>query len=401
MNKANPVELTADIESDESTFDFIDLLTVFAKHKKFILGAPLAVAIAAAAASFLLPDVYRTSTKLLPPQQAQSGAAALLSQLGGVAGMAAGASGLKSPNDLYVGMLKSRSISDKLVAQFSLNKVYDINSKEKTRTQLEDRTFISVGKDGLITIEVEDENRDLVAPLANAYVSELIKLTKDLALTEASQRRLFFERQLEQSKDNLASAEVKLKQSMDKHGVISVDGDSRAIIETVGRLRAQMSAKEIQLNSMRAFVTVDNPAFKRVVEESNSLREELSKLENGRPELVDSSGTSTAKNDGLENIKTLRDVKYHQMLYELLAKQYEMARLDEAKDPSIIQVLDTAVPPEKKFRPKRALIAALGAVLALIIALIWAFLAEARQRVLAAPLQAVRLEKFESFLRIW
>ena len=401
MNKTKLVEQTTDFELNLSTFDLIDLLTVFAKYKKLIFGAPLAVAIAAGGVSFLMPDVYRATTKLLPPQQTQSAATALLSQLGGVAGMAAGVSGLKSPNDLYVGMLKSRSIAENLVVQFSLNKIYDINSKEKTRNKLEDRTFISVGKDGLITIEVEDENRELVAPLANAYVNELIRLIKNLALTEASQRRLFFEKQLEQAKDNLASAEVKLKKSLDTHGVISVEGDSRAIVETIGRLRAQISAKEIQLNSMRAFVTSNNPAFQRIVEELNSLRAELSKLENGRPEIVDRSRKSTSKNDGLENIKTLRDVKYHQMLYELHAKQYEAARLDEAKDPSIIQVLDSAVPPEKKFRPKRALIAALGGVLALIAAMIWAFLAEARQRVLSTPSQAVRLTKFESSLRIW
>lgn len=382
----------------ESELTLVDVLIIFAKHNRLIIGLPIAVALLAAAVSFALPNVYRATTKLLPPQQSQSSAAALLSQLGGIAGAAAGSAGLKGPNDLYIGMLKSRTIADKIVEKFDLKKSYGTDSLEKARRALAENTFISSGKDGLITIEVDDKDQKRVAPLTNAYVEELLKLTKIIAVTEASQRRVFFEQQLEISKNKLAAAEMTLSGSLASRGVISVESDSRAILETVGRLRAQISAKEIQLSSMRAFVTTNNPDFKRVQEELNSSRLELSKLENGRPDVAARVESNANDQSGLESIKVLRDLKYHQMLYELLAKQYEGARLDEAKDPSVIQVLDRAVEPERKFKPKRAIIVAIATLIALMLAVGWAFLAEMKERLVRSSKGATQWEQLKHAL---
>lgn len=389
INQVQPAALppSSDAAKRERQFGVLDVLIVMAKYKKLIICLPIVAAIASAAISFALPNIYKASTKLLPPQQAQSGAAALLSQLGGAAGALAGSS-LKNPNDLYIGMLKSRTIGDKLIAKFDLQKVYDEETMEKTRLTLENNTVIAAGKDGLISIDVEDNDKKRATQLANTYVAELVSLTKILAVTEASQRRVFFERQLEQSKDNLAKAEMALKGALDTHGVISVDADSRAIVETVGRLRAKISAKDIEISAMKAFVTTSNPDYKRVQEELISLRSELSKLENGRPDLESdgqSGVTGSTKQVGLENIKILRDVKYYQMLYELLAKQYEVARLDEAKDTAIIQVLDPAIEPERKFKPKRSVLILISTLLAFIAAVGWAFFAEARKKMLGDP----------------
>jgi tyrosine-protein kinase Etk/Wzc len=253
------------------------------------------------------------------------------------------------------------------------------------------------GKDGLITIDVEDGDKKRVVMLANSYVEELLKLTKVLAVTEAAQRRVFYERQLEIAKDNLATAEMALKGAIDTGGVISVDGSSKAIVETVGRLRAQISASEIKLSSLKAFVTTDNPEYQRTNEDLNSLRAELSKLENGRPG-GGLPATDGRKQAGLESIKILRDVKYYQMLYELLAKQYEVARLDEAKDTSLIQVLDTAIEPERKVKPKRAIIVLMTAVFAFFAAVVWAFIAEAKLRTLEVPETAAQWAKFRMYL---
>lgn len=356
-------------EAEPNDLNIGDFLRLLLKRKKFVIGVPLIAAIAAALISLALPDVYKAGTKLLPPQQAQSGAAALLSQLGGVAGAAAGVAGIKNPNELYVGMLRSRTVADKLIATYDLKAVYDTKSLEKARRILEENTAVFTGKDGLITIEVEDENRTRVARLANSYADELLKLTRVLALTEASQRRVFFERQLEQAKDNLAKAETALKGALDTGGVISVDTETRAVVETVARIRAQISAKESQLSSMRAFVTENNPEYKKVEEELKGLRLEQSRLENGR-----GGEAKSGRSGGLESIKILRDIKYFQMLYELLAKQYEVARLDEAKESSIIQVLDPAVEPEKKFKPKRALIVLITFALGLLGTLGWIYM---------------------------
>jgi uncharacterized protein involved in exopolysaccharide biosynthesis len=259
-------------------------------------------------------------------------------------------------------------------------------------------SVISAGKDGLINIEVEDRDQKLVAKLANSYVAELLQLTRVLAVTEASQRRVFYERQLEGAKDNLVKAEMSLKGALDAHGVISVDSEGRAMVETVARLRAQVSAKEIQLGSLRAFLTPSNPQYMRAEEELASLRSELSRLENGRAgvQALPANGEGT-KVGGFENIKLLRDVKYYQMLYELLAKQYEAARLDEAKDPSIIQVLDPAVEPERKSKPHRALIAVLSAFAAFFVAVVTAFVKESRSRL--SPTSAAQWEELKAQLR--
>lgn len=377
--------------------NFIDVLIVFAKYKRLIVGLPLIVGLLAAVMTFIIPPQYKATSKLLPPQQAQSATSALLSQLGGVAALATGGGGLKNPNDLYVGMLKSRTVADKLIEQYSLKNVYGTSSQEKARIILAETTTIASGKDGLIAIEVESKDPGLAARLTNSYVDELLRLTRVLAVTEASQRRSFFERQLEQSKDNLVKAEISLKAALDTRGVVSVDTESKAILETGARLRAQVSAKEIQLNSMKVFLTPNNPEYRRAEAELNSLRSEVSKLENGRGESTGTVGNGQA---GLENIKLLRDVKYYQMLYELLAKQYEGARLDEAKDPSIIQVLDPALVPERPFKPKKVLTVLLSMFAALVVAVFVAMIREAKARALLEPVSAGKWKQLKSHMRL-
>jgi tyrosine-protein kinase Etk/Wzc len=373
----------------------LDFVIALAKRKKTLIVVPTALAALTAALSFALPNVYQATTKLLPPQQAQSGAAALLAQIGGVAGAAAGAAGLKSPNDLYVGILKSRTIADHLISEFNLKNVYGVDTNAKARKILEDNTIIFAGKDGLISIDVEDKDKKLVAPLANAYVDQLLNLTRVLAVTEASQRRMFYEQQLESTKDKLADLEARLKGSLETRGVVSVDAESQVIVETVGRLRAKISSKEIELGAMNAFVTPSNPDYRRVQEELSSLRSELARLENGR-----TNGSDTAEHEapqaGLQNIKLLRDVKYNQMLYELLAKQYELARLDEAKDSSIVQVLDKAVEPERKSKPKRAILVALSFIIALFGVISWVIGGEIKKRALQSPASAAQFAELKA-----
>lgn len=370
------------------------MFLVLARRKRLLLTLPLTVAVLAAGVSMMLPNIYTATTKLLPPPQAQSGASALLSQLGGVSGLT-GMSGVKAPADLYIGIMKSRTIADKLIARFDLKKVYGTDSAEKARRHLAQNTVLIAGKDGLITVEVDDKDPKFVAKLANGYVEELQLLTKTLAVTEASQRRLFFERQLETAKDKLAKVEMSLKGAMDSGGVISVDSESQAILETAARLKAQVSAKEIQLGSMRAFVTAQNPEFMRASAELRSLRNELAKLEGGRAGTGAVSGNRSA---GLENIQLMRDLKYYQMLYELLAKQYESARLEEAKDSSQIQVLDAAIEPEFKAKPKRALIVLSATIFGFFAAAAWALLSSLRQRAMAVPEHEARWKELQAHL---
>jgi uncharacterized protein involved in exopolysaccharide biosynthesis len=392
MNQSESLERQAGAGARE--VDVIGLMIAVAKHKKKIAAVTLSAAVLSVLVSLVLPPSYQASTKLLPPQQAQSSASLLLSQLGGLAGAAGAGGGLKNPNDLYIGILQSRTLADRIISQFNLKKVYETESQETARKRLEADTKITGGKEGLITIEVEAADKKLVAPLANAYVSQLFELMKTLAVTDASQRRLFYERQLAATRDNLAKAETVLKKTMDAEGMVSVDAESRAILETVARLKAQASAKEIQLTAMRAFLTPANPEYRRAEEELSGMRAELAKLENGSGNPADGAD----KAGGLKNITLLRELKYQQTLYETLAKQYEVARLDEAKDPPMIQVLDPAVEPERKAKPRRAIIVALSTALALLGSVCWALVTEWRRKVALTPEGAAQLAELKSHL---
>lgn len=400
MNEFHAIAPETQLAIDSHQTRVIDIVIALLQHKKLIIGLPLIAAVLAAAISFALPNIYKSSTKLLPPQQAQSGAAALLSQLGGPSGAMAGAAGIKNPNDLYIGMLKSRTLGDRLIKKFDLAKGYETHSLEKTRQELGENTMISSGKDGIIEIMVTDEDKKRAAQIANAYVSELQILTQGLALTEASQRRVFFERQLELAKNNLAVAEMTLKVALDINGVISVDSDSRAIVETVSRLRAQIAAKEIELSAMEAFVTTNNQDYKRVQEQIKSLRSEYNQLQNGTQDPQDQLAKTGNKQVGLGNIKILREVKYQQMLYEMLSKQYEVSRLDEAKDALVIQVLDVAIEAEQKFKPARALMVAMAAILGFFAAVASALFLEAQKRAMRVPERAAKWEELKSNVRL-
>ena len=385
----------------DDEISLLDILIVLAKHKKLILGLPLVAAILAAGISLLLPNWYTATTKILPPQQGQSSAAAMLGQLGALAGVGGQALGIKNPNDTFVAMLKSRTVADNLIRKFDLKKVYDEKLMMYTRKELANNTNISSGKDGVITIDVDDKDPKRAADMATAYVDQLRDLTLNLAVGEAGQRRLFFETQLKKSKDDLSKAEVDLKQFQQKTGLIDPRGQAGLTVSAAASLRAQITAREVQLAAMRTFATEQNPQMLRTQEELTSLRSEMARME---------KNSSTDKGDvltpvgkapevGLEYIRKYRDVKYYETLFELLAKQYEMARIDEARDATVIQVLDHAITPERKSRPKRALITILTALVAGFLAVIWAFIREAGQRARQDPQQSERLNLLRRYLR--
>jgi uncharacterized protein involved in exopolysaccharide biosynthesis len=388
---------TPTTEDDE--ISLLDLVIVLAKHKRIVLGVPFGVAIVAAIVSLLLPNYYTGTTRILPPQQSASAATALLNQLGGafggLAGAAGGALGLRNPSELYVGMLKSRTVADNLITRFDLGKVYDEDYVSETRKRLAKETTISTGRDGIITVEVDDKDTKRAADLANGYVEELKKLTKVLAVTEASQRRLFFEQQLLQAKDSLTAAEITARQGLQKGGIAQVDAQGRSMIEVTARLRAQISAKEVQLGAMRTFAAEGNPELQRAQQELEALRRELSRNEGSSA--APAANMDANRASGLDNLGRLRDVKYYEFLYELLAKQYELAKIDEAKDATIIQVVDKAIEPDRKSRPKRALIVIFAAFVTLIGAVIWVFVREAVTK--GSPEQTARLNALRRHVR--
>jgi tyrosine-protein kinase Etk/Wzc len=323
----------------------LDLLQVVLDNLKLLILVPLAAGLLALGITFLIPPTFTATTKFMPPQQQQSAATAMLQNLGALGGLAGATGALKNPTDQYIALAKSRTVQDALVARFKLGERYEEEFKQDARKQLEKNTAITGGKDGLITIDMDDKEPAVAAQIANAYVEELGKLLNRLAVTEAQQRRVFFEKQLVTAKDNLIKAEVGLKSS----GVNSsaLKASPQAAVEGLARLKASIAVQEVKLASMRGYLTESSPDFKQAQTELFAFRAQLARAEKEEP--VSSSDS--------DYISRFREFKYNETLFELFAKQYEMARVDESREGAVIQVVDLAVAPERKSKPKKAIIA--------------------------------------------
>jgi tyrosine-protein kinase Etk/Wzc len=360
----------------------LDLLVLLARHWRYILRFTLGAAVLTAIVVFLMPNWYTAETIVLPPQQT-SMSSALMSQLGGsssaLASLAGASFGLKNPTQLYAALFCSRTVEDAVIRRFELQARYRKKTMYDTRRKFEDHSTVVVGtKDGLIHITVEDRDPKLAAAIANGYVEEFRKLSESLAITEASQRRLFFEHQLADAKEKLSAAEEAMKSTEQSTGVLQIDSQAKALIETAAVLRGQVVAKEVQIQAMRSYATDDNPQLVATRQQLAALQSQLAKL--GGAGEDPESGLLVPKGRipeaGLEYVRRLRDVKYNETLFEQVAKQLEIARLDEAREGAIIQVADPAVPPDKKSSPHRALIVILVTIGAFIFAAYWASLRE-------------------------
>jgi tyrosine-protein kinase Etk/Wzc len=357
------------LDEPQSGLDMFDILLIFARRKWMLLGFIIAGALALFLWTLTQPKLYEADAIILPPQEQQSGSS-LMGQLSVLTGLAGGASALKSPSDLYVGLLGSRNIREHIVTEFGLDKIYGLKKVKDAQGLLGSRTKISSDKAGLITVKVRDKDAKRSAELANAYANGLFDLNSRLAVTQASQRRVFFDQQLEEEKNHLADAEVALKETEEKTGMIQLNGQTSIVVSQIAQLRANISSHEVQLAALRASSTDDNPQVIQVQSELDGLRTQLRQME-GKAGMKDDNdlGLSSAEvpGVGLDYIRKERDVTYHQTLFELLARQLEAARIDEAKAAPIVQLLDKAEVPDFTTYPKTKLLTALGAVLGLML----------------------------------
>ncbi len=374
--------------------DLIDLLLVLAQKKKMILQITIAAALIAAIVSLLLPKMYTATTSILPPEQNQSALTSMLGQLGSMAALNESDLGLKNPADIFIAMLKSRTVADRLIDRFDLLRVYWFKRYQDARKELANRSYIVAEKEGLISISVADRDPRRAADLANAYVDELHSLNSNLAVSEASQRRLFYQQKMDAEREDLAQAELALKQAQEKSGLIQPDAQARAIIQSVADMRAQVAIHEVQLQAMRSYATPSNPDLRRAEQELAGLRAQLAKLERSSGQLGNGDvaiPTRRLPEVELAYIRHARDLKYHETLYDFLEKQLEAARIDEAKDAFFVQVVDKAVVPERKSGPRRALIVLVTAVIAFLVSCAGVLLREAVKRKQQDPQERARL----------
>lgn len=347
-------------------------LIVLAKRKNFILACSAVVAVVMAGIAFLIPNKYTATARILPPQNQQSSSAAMLAgQLGPLAALLGGGGANKTQVDLYLGLAKSATVADQLIKTFNLQAVYRDKTLVDAREDLSASSDIFASKDGIIVISVVDKDPKRAADIADGYVKAISRLNERLALDEASQRRVFYDSQLREEKDRLVEAEVALRRTQETTGVIQLTDQAKTIIEAVAKVRAAIAAKEVEIQTMKVFATEQNPQLLAAEEERNALRAQLIQLE--RNENAGGNGdlavpTGKVPEVGMQYMRAYREVKYHEALFEMLAKQLESARIDEARNAGFVQVIDTPVIPDKKSAPHRGYIIVFGAITGFLLA---------------------------------
>ncbi|SMG16622.1 GumC family protein [Dethiosulfovibrio salsuginis] len=423
---------------DEDEIDLLDLLLVLARRKGFIIKTTTIFALLSIVYALVATPIYKADTQVIPPQSGGSGAMAALAQMG-VPDFAAGMMGVKTPSDLLVAITKSRPVLDKVIDQFDLmnrqpkpshpavetvketlgNIISPIvkalspegdgegEGKKILRTDIRNSlsgatSATADAKSGIITISVSDTSPDMAAAIANSYVDQLQTIMQSLAFSQASQQRLFLEEQVKESQLNLLASEQKLSEYQIRTGILNVGDQASAVVESLTKLRAQVTAKEVELRSTQTFATANNPRVKQLQAELSSLRQQLQRME--------ASTGSTSPSDislkdlpdaGLEYLRLMRDLKFHETLYGMLLKQYESARISEAQEPSVVQVLSKAETPELKDKPKKKLIVVLATVLGGFIGVFGAFLKEFASNAQSDPERKAKMDELKRSLRIF
>ena len=360
-------------EEDEApAVSLTEVLTWLGESKRQIAAVTATIAIGALVVALLLPPIYTARASFLAPgSQQQSGSAAALAALGSLGGLAGGLAA-KTPDDLYVALLKSDSVLRGLDAKFDLKKHYDVDTHEALRRVVPGFIRVSADKkSGVISVEVDDKDKNFAADVANAHEAEVTKLLGRLAVSEAQLRRVFFEKQLQDTKENLVKAEQALRGVQEKSGVIVLDKQAEALITNAALLRAQIAEREVQLKVLRTSSTEQNPAVIRLNSELHALRTELSRMESaqgGSPGSAVDMPVGKLPEAAVDYVRARRELKLQETLLEGMVRQYEIAKLDEAKEGPTLQQVDIAQPPDHKSKPSRALIVLVSALVALLAA---------------------------------
>ena len=381
----------------EDEINLLDYLIIILKHKEFIIKTTLVAMVVVAVISLFIPPTYLAETKILPPQGGNSSMSSIMaSQMG----ISASVLGVKSTNDLYMALVKTRGVADYVIDKHDLMSEYKNKSREGTRRILAANLVVQDDKkSGLITIGFQYQKPGKAAEIANAYIEGLQSINNSLAVTEAGQRRLFFEEQLKNAKENLIKSEENLKYFQQRTGTIKIDDEAKAVISTVAEMRANISAKEVQLRVMRSYATTENPDLQRLQDETLALKEELRKMESkNRP--GDDSVPTVGKMSSLstEYIRRMREYRYNEALYEILMKQLEAAKLDESKDAALVQIVERAEAPEDRIKPQRRKMVSNTGIIVLILSVISVFLASYYRGLVSNPASKAEIDRVKESL---
>ena len=381
----------------------LDLLLALTRRSRSIFRFCLVMVLLGVGISLLMHNVYTGETVILTPQKSPSVSAVMGGDLGLLTGLTSpsDALGLTDPNDIYITMLTSRTVEEKLIQQFGMADVYKTKTRADALKQFDSNLKVTSGHDGTIKIAFTDQSPDRAAAVANAVVTQFSDLTRDMAVSEAAQRRAFFSDQFQKSKQALADAEVAMRQTQEKSGVLDLDKQAAAVVASIADLEGQIAAQQIQIRGMETFSTARNPDLIRAREQLRAMQAQLSQMQHRKSGGEGDIYVSTQKLPaaGLEYVRRLRDVKYYEAIYEALGRQYEAAVVDEGSHGDVVQVVDTAVPPDKKSGPKRSLIVLAFLAVALFLSCGWAVASELFARIKADPVSEVKLQEMAHSLR--
>jgi tyrosine-protein kinase Etk/Wzc len=380
------------------------MVVVLARWRRIIALSTLITVLVTVIVVLVIPVSYTGTALMMTPSPTQGSASALLSQLGSLTSALPEAleGGLRNPQETYVGILSSRTVADELISRFELQKLYKRKTLVDTRKILARHTHVEATKGLLIRITVEDKSAQRAADMANAYVDALYRINKHLALTEGSQRRVFVEQQVSAETDALSKAEVAFTHIQETTGVIHLTGQAEVTLRTISQLRAELVSRELQLQELRSIATEHNEKVGEMETAIAALREQLTRAERG------TTGSDTTDYflpagkvpaAGLEYVRAVRQLRYHEALFETLSKQYEAARLEEAKSPPLLQVVDRATASDKRAWPPRTLLVLLAGLLAFVFVSIFALAKDACARAAAEPAHAEQLAILRSIMR--
>ena len=405
-------QLPPDDFDDE--INLLDLLQVILNRKKMIFLITVCAIIYSVIMCLLLPKEYTATARILPPNESSSGMSGLLSQAGGVlGGLAGGFISGKSTSDLYVGILKSRTVADGLIDKFNLKELYETKYMADVYKKLAVQTSISISqKDQIISVSVEDHDPEHAADMANAYVHMLDRMNRTLNITAGQRKRSFLENRLHKVKQDLINAETSLKEFQEKYKLVAIKEQTSAVIQGAARIKGEIIMAETELEVLKQFGTERQNEAVMLKSKIVELRKQLTRLEGGLSDKVISKQTHEDNQSpdlfiplskmpalGMQLIRLIREAKVQEKLFELITTQYELAKIEEAKDINTIQILDIATPPDRKSGPKRRLIVMLYTVVAFFMAVFLAFFMEYIERIKTEDKE--RYQQIKQGLKFW
>jgi uncharacterized protein involved in exopolysaccharide biosynthesis len=388
----------------------IDVLRFAWENRRLILRAALAGLIVSAIVAFLIPAQYESTARLMPPDQNNGfNPSTIISALTSKAGDSLGALAgdmlnVKNSGAVVVGILHSRTVEDDIINKFDLRRIYWRKKYEDTREKLEKRTDISEDKkSGIITISVRDRDRQRAAAIAQVYVDEVNAKVSQLTTSSAHRERVFLEGRLQKVKEDLNTASTQLSRYASKNTTLDPAVQGKAMLEGIAQLQGNLIAAQSQLSSLEQLYTPENMRVRESRARVDELRRQLGKLtgSNAAAAQADASASELSSSDLYPSVRQLpllgvgyydlyREVKVQEAVYEALTKQYEMAKVQEAKEIPTIKVLDSPVPAERKIWPPRTLMILSGTVATIALTLLL-FITSSRWSTIEDPRDPRRL----------